>query len=158
MKATIKTKTNRKPLTIPPELLNSTSLKDSEDIDAYGCDSTILLLDKHMTPMQLVEAVDMLHSITCGLILQLEAAAGAYADSCRQISIPQEILDKAGIYEGAPLEILYDEGELYISVVPEEDDPVERLPGYLYDLLLDIDNMDHSALCFFLQSEEAVDE
>lgn len=158
MKATIKTKTNRKALTIPPELLNSTGLNAEDDIDAYGCGGAILLLGKQMTPMQLVDAIDMLHSITGGLILQLEAAAGAYADSCRQISIPQEILDKAGIYEGAPLEILYDEGELYISVVPEEDDPVERLPGYLYDLLLEIDNMDHSALRFFLNSEEAVDE
>ncbi len=157
MKATIKTKTNTKPLHIPPEIINTTSLKGSDDIDAYSCDSAILLLKKHLTPMQLVEAVDMLNSITNGLILQIEAAAGAYEENCRQISIPREILDKAGIHEGAPLEILYDEGELYISVVPEEDDPVECLPGYLYDLLAD-DDLDLGALRFFLNSEEPVDE
>lgn len=158
MKATIKTKNSKSSLTIPPELLNSTTLKDTDDIDAYGCNSAILMLDKHMTPMQLVDAVDMLHSIMNSLILRIEKKAKAYENSCRQISIPQEILDKAGIYEGAPLEILYDEGELYISIVPEEDDPVERLPGYLCDLLLGLDNLDRSALHFFLQSEGAVDE
>ncbi len=146
-----------KGLYIPPEILNTTSLKVADSIDVFSCDSAILLLKKHLTPMQLVEAVDMLNSITNGLILQIESAAGAYEENCRQISIPREILDKAGIHEGAPLEILYDEGELYISVVPEEDDPVERLPGYLYDLLAD-DDLDLGALRFFLNSEEPVDE
>lgn len=158
MKAEFTPRPNSKGLYIPSELLNSTGLNAEDNIDAYGCGGAILLLGKQMTPMQLVDAIDMLHSIAGGLILQLEAAAEAYEDSCRQLSILREILDKAGIYEGAPLEILYDEGELYISVASEEDDPLERLPGCLYDRLLEADELDPGALRLFLQSEEAVDE
>lgn len=146
-----------KGLYIPPEISDNTSLKDAGSIDVYACNSAILLLDKKMNPWQIVEALDMLNTITNALILRIEQAAREFEDDCRQICIPQELLDKAGIPDGTPLDILYDDGEIYITVSMEEDDPLERLPGFLYELL-DDDDLDHGALRLFLSSEEPVHE
>lgn len=146
-----------KGLYIPPEISDNTSLKDAASIDVYGCGSAILLLDRNLPPWKLVEAVDMLSTVTNTLILRIEEAAKSFEDDCRQISVPQEALDKAGIPDGAPLDILADEGEIYITVFTEEDDPLEHLPGFLYELFDDSD-LDHGALRLFLNSEEPVHE
>lgn len=145
-----------KGLYIPPEISDKTSLKDADRIDAYACNSAVLLLDKKMTPWQLVKAVDMLNTVATSLIMRLEKAARDYEESCRQISVPKELLKLAGIPFGAPLDISAGDGEIYISVA-EEDDPLEHLPRFLREFF-DDEDLDSEALRLFLNSEESVYE
>lgn len=146
-----------KGLYIPAAISDSTSLKDASSIGVYACDSTILLLNKKMTPWRLVETIDMLNTVVNDLILRVESAAKDFENNCRQIYIPEELLLEAGIQDGAPLDILCDEGEIYITISAEEDDPLDHLPGFLYEFL-DDEGLDHNALRLFLNSEEAVHE
>lgn len=145
-----------KGLYIPSEISDKTSLKDADRIDAYACNSAVLLLDKKMTPWQLVKAVDMLNTVATSLIMRLEKAARDYEESCRQISVPEELLKLAGIPFGAPLDISAGDGEIYISVA-EEDDPLEHLPRFLREFF-DDEDLDSEALRLFLNSEESVYE
>lgn len=145
-----------KGLYIPSEISDKTSLKDADRIDAYACNSAVLLLDKKMTPWQLVKAVDMLNTVATSLIMRLEKAARDYEESCRQISVPEELLKLADIPFGAPLDISAGDGEIYISVA-EEDDPLEHLPRFLREFL-DDEDLDSEALRLFLNSEESVHE
>lgn len=145
-----------KGLYIPPELSDKTSLKDADSIDVYACDSAILLLDKKMNPWQLVKAVDMLNTVATSLIMRLRNAARDYEESCRQISVPEELLKLADIPFGAPLDISAGDGEIYISVA-EEDDPLEHLPRFLREFL-DDEDLDSAALSLFLNSEESIYE
>lgn len=146
-----------KGLYIPSAISDNTSLKDAASIEVYACDSAILLLDKKLNPWQLVEAVDMLNTAVTELIIRLEKAASSFEDNCHQIFVPKELLIEAGIPDGAPLDILCDEGEIYITVSDEEDDPLEHLPRFLYEFL-DDEGLDHNALRQFLNSEEAAHE
>lgn len=145
-----------KGLYIPPELSDKTSLKDADSIDVYACNSAMLLLDKKMNPWQLVEAIDMLNTVATSLIMRLEKAARDYEESCRQISVPEELLKLADIPFGAPLDISAGDGEIYISVA-EEDDPLEHLPRFLREFF-DDEDLDSAALSLFLNSEEPVHE
>lgn len=146
-----------KGLYIPAEISDKTSLKDADSIDVYACDSAILLLDKRLTPWQLVKAVDMLNTVVTELIIRLEKAAHGFEDNCRQICVPEELLIEAGILFGAPLDILCDDGEIYITVADEEDDALEHLPRFLYEFL-DDEGLNHNALRLFMNSEEAIYE
>lgn len=146
-----------KGLYIPPELSDKTSLKDADSIDAYACDSAILLLGKNMTPWQFVKAIDMLNTVATSLIMRLKNAARDYEESCRQISVPEELLKLADIPFGAPLDIMCDEGEIYITVSEEEDDALEHLPRFLREFL-DEEDLDSEALRLFLNSEESIYE
>lgn len=146
-----------KGLYIPAAISDNTSLKDAHSIEVYACDSAILLLNKNMTPWQLVEAMDMLNTIMNDLVLQIESAAKKFEDNCRSILIPQELLDEAGIPAGAPLDVLCDDGEIYITVADEEDDVLEHLPRFLYEFL-DDEGLDHNALRLFMNSGEAIYE
>lgn len=146
-----------KGLYIPPELSDKTSLKDADSIDAYACDSVILLLDKKMNPWQFVKAVDMLNTVATSLIMRLEKAARDYEESCRQISVPEELLKLAGIPFGAPLDISAGDGEIYITISDEEDDPLEHLPRFLREFF-DDEDLDSAALSLFLNSEESIYE
>lgn len=145
-----------KGLYIPPELSDKTSLKDADSIDVYACNSAILLLDKKMNPWQLVEAIDMLNTVATSLIMRLKNAARDYEESCRQISVPEELLELAGIPFGAPLDISAEDGEIYISIA-EEDDPLEHLPRFLREFF-DDEDLDSAALRLFLNSEESIYE
>lgn len=145
-----------KGLYIPPELSDKTSLKDADSIDVYACDSAILLLDKKMNPWQLVKTIDMLNTVATSLIMRLKKAARDYEESCRQISVPEELLKLADIPFGAPLDISAGDGEIYISIA-EEDDPLEHLPRFLREFFDDGD-LDSEALRLFLNSEEPVYE
>ena len=91
-----------KGLYIPSAISDSTSLKDAASIEVYACDSAILLLNKKMTPWQLVESIDMLNTVVNDLILRVESAAKDFEDDCRHICIPEELLLEAGIPAGAP--------------------------------------------------------
>lgn len=146
-----------KGLYISPELSDKTSLKDADSIDVYACNSAILLLDKKMKPWQFVEAIDMLNTVATSLIMRLKNAARDYEESCRQISVPEELLKLAGIPFGAPLDIMCDEGEIYITISDEEDDPLEHLPRFLREFF-DDEDLDSEALRLFLNSEESVHE
>lgn len=145
-----------KGLYIPPEISDKTSLKDADSIDVYACNSAILLLDKKMNPWQLVEAIDMLNTVATSLIMRLKNAARDYEESCRQISVPEELLELAGIPFGAPLDISAEDGEIYISIA-EEDDPLEHLPRFLREFF-DDEDLDSAALRLFLNSEESIYE
>lgn len=143
-------------LYIPPEISDSTSLKNVDSIDVCACGSAILLMDKKMTPWQLVKAVDMLNTIAVSLITRLENAARDYENNSRQICIPEELLKLADIPYGAPLDISAGDGEIYISVA-EEDEPLEHLPRFLREFFDDAE-LDSTALSLFLSSEEPIYE
>lgn len=145
-----------KGLYIPPELSDKTSLKDADSIEVYACNSAMLMLDKKMNPWQLVKAIDMLDAVATSLIMRLKRAARDYEESCRQISVPEELLKLADIPFGAPLDISAGDGEIYISIA-EEDDPLEHLPRFLREFL-DDEDLDSAALSLFLNSEDTVHE
>jgi hypothetical protein len=110
-----------------------------------------------MTAWQIIKTVDMLNTVTTTLVMRLENAAKEYEAKCRRISVPEELLDMAGIPKGAPLDICAGEGELYISVLDEEDDPADALPDFLRDILSDTSS-DFGAVRHLLESGEKLHE
>ncbi len=158
MKTEMKPNSMKKGLELPPELLEKTTLKDAKRITVYGNECSVVMMNEAMTAMQIIRTVDMLNTVTLGLIMRLENAARLHEERCRKIAVPEELLDLAGIPRKAPLRICADEGEIYITVADEEDDdPVDALPSFLRDLLDDRD-LDFGALRCLLESEEPIHE
>ena len=158
MKTEMKPNSMKKGLELPSELLEKTTLKDTERITVYGNECGVVMMNEAMTAMQIIRTVDMLNTVTLGLIMRLENAARLHEERCRKIAVPEELLDLAGIPRKAPLRICADEGEIYITVADEEDDdPVDALPSFLRDLLDDCE-LDFGALRCLLESEELIHE
>ena len=158
MKTEMKPNSMKTGLERPSELLEKTTLKDAKRITVYGNECGVVMMNEAMTAMQIIRAVDMLNTVTLGLIMRLENAAKLHEDRCRKIAVPEELLDLAGIPRKAPLRICADEGEIYITVADEEDDdPVDALPSFLRDLLDDCE-LDFGALRCLLESEELIHE
>jgi bifunctional DNA-binding transcriptional regulator/antitoxin component of YhaV-PrlF toxin-antitoxin module len=144
-------------LHIPEEVLEKTSLKNAESISVYTNECSIVMMDEAMTALQIIRTVDMLNTVATGLIMRLETAARQHEEKCRRINIPEELLEMSGIPKGAPLDICVREGELYISVLEDEDDPAEALPSYLRDIF-DDSSLDFGVLRHLLESEEIIHE
>lgn len=158
MKTEMKPNSMKKGLELPPELLEKTTLKDAKRITVYGNECGVVMMNEAMTAMQIIRTVDMLNTVTLGLIMRLENAARLHEERCRKIAVPEELLDLAGIPRKAPLRICADEGEIYITVADEDDDdPVDALPSFLRDLLDDRE-LDFGALRCLLESEELIHE
>jgi hypothetical protein len=158
MKTEMKPNSMKKGLELPPELLEKTTLKDAKRITVYGNECGVVMMNEAMTAMQIIRAVDMLNTVTLGLIMRLENAARLHEERCRKIAVPEELLDLAGIPRKAPLRICAEEGEIYITVADEDDDdPVDALPSFLRDLLDDRE-LDFGALRCLLESEELIHE
>lgn len=158
MKTEMKPNSMKKGLELPSELLEKTTLKDAKRITVYGNECGVVMMNEAMTAMQIIRTVDMLNTVTLGLIMRLENAARLHEERCRKIAVPEELLDLAGIPRKAPLRICADEGEIYITVADEEDDdPVDALPSFLRDLLDDCE-LDFGALRCLLESEELIHE
>lgn len=158
MKTEMKPNSMKKGLELPPELLEKTTLKDAKRITVYGNECGVVMMNEAMTAMQIIRTVDMLNTVTLGLIMRLENAARLHEERCRKIAVPEELLDLAGIPRKAPLRICADEGEIYITVADEDDDdPVDALPSFLRDLLDDCE-LDFGALRCLLESEELIHE
>lgn len=158
MKTEMKPNSMKKGLELPPELLEKTTLKDAKRITVYGNECGVVMMNEAMTAMQIIRTVDMLNTVTLGLIMRLENAARLHEERCRKIAVPEELLDLAGIPRKSPLRICADEGEIYITVADEEDDdPVDALPSFLRDLLDDRE-LDFGALRCLLESEELIHE
>lgn len=158
MKTEMKPNSMKKGLELPPELLEKTTLKDAKRITVYGNECGVVMMNEAMTAMQIIRTVDMLNTVTLGLIMRLENAARLHEERCRKIAVPEELLDLAGIPRKAPLRICAEEGEIYITVADEEDDdPVDALPSFLRDLLDDRE-LDFGALRCLLESEELIHE
>ena len=157
MKTEMKGDSAKKGLHIPREIVEKTSLREAKKIHAYGNDSSIVLLAEGMSAWQTIKTVDMLNTVATSLIMRLENAVRTYEEKCRRITVPEELLGLAGIPRDAPLEVCADDGELYITVADEEDDPVDMLPAFLRDMLEDSD-LDFASLRHLLESEEAIHE
>ena len=158
MKTEMKPNSMKKGLELPPELLEKTTLKDAKRITVYGNECGVVMMNEAMTAMQIIRTVDMLNTVTLGLIMRLENAARLHEERCRKIAVPEELLDLAGIPRKAPLHICAEEGEIYITVADEDDDdPVDALPSFLRDLLDDCE-LDFGALRCLLESEELIHE
>ena len=158
MKTEMKPNSMKTGLELPSELLEKTTLKDAKRITVYGNECGVVMMNEAMTAMQIIRTVDMLNTVTLGLIMRLENAAKLHEDRCRKIAVPEELLDLAGIPRKTPLRICADEGEIYITVADEEDDdPVDALPSFLRDLLDDCE-LDFGALRCLLESEELIHE
>ena len=158
MKTEMKPNSMKKGLELPSELLEKTTLKDAKRITVYGNECGVVMMNEAMSAMQIIRTVDMLNTVTLGLIMRLENAARLHEERCRKIAVPEELLDLAGIPRKAPLRICADEGEIYITVADEDDDdPVDALPSFLRDLLDDCE-LDFGALRCLLESEELIHE
>ena len=158
MKTEMKPNSMKTGLELPSELLEKTTLKDAKRITVYGNECGVVMMNEAMTAMQIIRAVDMLNTVTLGLIMRLENAARLHEERCRKIAVPEELLDLAGIPRKAPLRICAEEGEIYITVADEDDDdPVDALPSFLRDLLDDCE-LDFGALRCLLESEELIHE
>ena len=158
MKTEMKPNSMKKGLELPPELLEKTTLKDAKRITVYGNECGVVMMNEAMTAMQIIRAVDMLNTVTLGLIMRLENAARLHEERCRKIAVPEELLALAGIPRKAPLRICADDGEIYITVADEDDDdPVDALPSFLRDLLDDCE-LDFGVLRCLLESEELIHE
>lgn len=157
MKTEMKGNSAKKGLHIPREIVEKTSLREAKKIRVYGNESSIVLLAEEMTAWQLIKTVDMLNTVTTTLVMRLENAAKEYEAKCRRISVPEELLDMAGIPKGAPLDICAGEGELYISVLDEEDDLADALPDFLRDILSDT-SPDFGVVRHLLESGEKLHE
>lgn len=157
MKNEFKPKCAGKGFCIPDEIVEGTSLKRAETVDAYSNSGSILLLDRRMTAKQIIQTVDMLNTVATGLVMRLERAAMLHEEKYRRIAVPEELLEMAGIPKGVPLDICAREGELYISVACDEEDVQEVLPSFLRELFSDCE-LDFNALRFLLDSEEPIHE
>ena len=143
--------------TVPDEIGSETSLKEAEVLDAYSNRRAVLLLDREMTAMEIVQTVDMLSTVSTSLIMRLERAAMLHEERCRRVSIPEELLEMAGIPKNAPLNIEADDGEIYISTVREGEDLSEGLPSFLREIFSDCE-LDFAALRWLFESEAPISE
>lgn len=157
MKTEFKPKIAVKGFCLPDEIVEDTTLKEADTIDFYSNRSSILMLDRQMTARQIISTVDMLNSVATTLILRLKSIAKEYEEKCRRVTIPEELLQAAGIPKNAPLTIEADDGEIYITVASEDEDLTETLPSFLVDLFSDC-KLDFSALRFLFDSEEPIHE
>ena len=146
-------------LHIPAEILEDTTLKDAEKINVYGNESSFVMMNEAMTAMQIIRTVDMLNTVAAGLLMRLENAVRRHEENCRQIIIPEQLLELAGIPGQAPLRICADEGEINITVAEDadDDDPADALPSFLRELFEGSD-LDFGALRWLLESEELIHE
>ncbi len=157
MKNKITVKGGSKQFTIPEEIMEHSQLKKAEILDAYSDPGSVVLLQRQLTAMQIVRTVDMLNTIATGLIMRLERAAMQHKERCRHIHVPEELLEMAGIPEGASLSINAAEGEVYITIAEDEEDLRETLPSFLRNLFEDCE-LDFAALRYLLESEAPVGE
>lgn len=157
MKITIKPQLSDEGLCIPNKIVRKTTLANAEKAFLYANEAGVLLLNEALTAWQIIKTVDMLNTVATSLIMRLENAAREHEERCRRICVPEELLKMAGIPKGAPLSIETGDGEIFISVADEEDDPAERLPSFLRDLLED-SHLDFGALRFLLNGEEPIHE
>lgn len=144
-------------LHIPQEFADKTGLKDAADIDLLGNKGFLLLLDSGLTPMQMVETLQMFDAATRNLITRLEVAARKVQKECVRIIhgpdhvhiiFPNSLLAIAGFSPYANLDVEMCNGEIYIteeseSAADEDDDPLDHVPEHLIKLLagrgLDLD-------------------
>ncbi len=170
MKKTIEIKQNADALVIPAEIVSRTSLLEAGDIDAYGTNAALLLLGQEMTPMEIVQAADMLHNAVRGLCDRLKNICQAvqdcsihveYAPDGVHISLSKALLESAGFCMNTLLDIDIDDGELYIHQAceedeeneGEEDDPLEQAPDFLLNIMEDR-GVSLDTLGYVLQMEE----
>ena len=84
MKTEMKPNSMKTGLELPSELLEKTTLKDAKRITVYGNECGVVMMNEAMTAMQIIRAVDMLNTVTLGLIMRLENAAKLHEDRCRR--------------------------------------------------------------------------
>ena len=72
-------------LHIPEEVLEETSLKNAESISVFTNESSVVMMNEAMTAWQIIRTVDMLNTVTLGLIMRLENAARLHEERCRKI-------------------------------------------------------------------------
>ena len=147
-------------LYIPPELMSEAGLENADDLCAFTAKNALLLLNDEMTPRQLVGAIKMLRDVGMVLINRLASEARDYQQECVPIFVPRAVMEASGIPKGAPLDILADEGEIYIAealVECEEDEPLYGVPSFLQDILRD-QGLNLDVLGLFLGGEDEDDE
>lgn len=157
MKTEMNTNSAKKGLTIPAEIVSQTRLAEAERLSVYGSESCIVLVNKTPTAWEIINTVEMLIHVSAGLTMRLDNAAKEYETACRSVKIPEELLEMSGIPKGAPLDICAGEGEIYISVLDEEDDPTEAIPPFLWDVFAR-SKVDFGVLRHLLESEDTIRE
>lgn len=147
-------------LYIPTVLLAEAGLETADDLSAFTAKNGLLLLNDEMTPRQLVGVIKMLRDVGLDLINRLANEARDYQQECVPIFVPRAVMEASGIPKGAPLDILADEGEIYIAealVECEEDEPLYGVPSFLQDILRD-QGLNLDVLSHFLGGEDEDDE
>ena len=86
MKTEMKPNSMKTGLELPSELLEKTTLKDAKRITVYGNECGVVMMNEAMTAMQIIRTVDMLNTVTLGLIMRLENAARLHEERCRKIA------------------------------------------------------------------------
>ena len=143
-----------KHFSIPDEIMENSTLKQAETIDAYSNPCSMLLLNRKLTAKQIIQTVDMLNTVATGLVMRLERAAMLHEERYRRVAIPEELLREAGIPQGVLLDICAGDGEIYITITEEEP---EEIPSFLRELFEDCE-LDFGALRRLLESEEPICE
>ena len=147
-------------LYISPIIVAEAGLENTDNISIYTTKNALLLVDDDMTPRQLVRVINMLRDVGLERINWLANDARDYQRECVPVYIPRDVMEAAGIPKGAPLDILADEGEIYIAealVECEEDEPLYGVPPFLQDILTDR-GVDLNVLSHFLGGEDEDDE
>lgn len=148
---------NTKKLTIPDEIMKQTKLGEAEALRVFGNDGCLILLHKNPTAWEICMASELMIHI-CGMLgWRLINAVKKQEAKCRTVKIPDELLEMSGIPKGAPLDICAGEGEIYISTLDEEDDPMEALPDFIRDYIAEY-KLDINALRHLLESEDQIHE
>lgn len=131
---------------VPSAALKISGLEGGEKAEIHTLNSTVVVLKKQMTAMELIRAADSLHGLATELTAHLAMACGECGeceDGCPfddleegMLELPDYLRREACIPDGAKLCAYADDEEKTVTIgVAEYDYDLRDVPPYLLEML-----------------------
>lgn len=111
-------------------LLTSSGMEPGTPVDIQASEDAAVVLRETMTAAELVGTIQFLRTITTDLLIHLAKACGP-CDNCsadcpclqaeESLSVPDALLEEAGIPKGAKLDVFAEEGTIHITATEGPD-------------------------------------
>ena len=135
-------------LTIPAAILEATGIDDVGVADVKVFDSSFTVLKGRMTAMELIHTIEELSALASDLTVQLakvcgrchdceECSAEGYDADTESITLPDFLLDEAGIPKDAKLGAIVNEEDNTVTIGEADYDyDLSDVPGDILDVLI----------------------
>jgi bifunctional DNA-binding transcriptional regulator/antitoxin component of YhaV-PrlF toxin-antitoxin module len=135
-------------LTIPAAILEATGIEEVGIAEVKVFDSSFTVLKGRMTAMELIRTIKELSALASDLTVQLakscgrchdcdECSAEGYDGDDERITLPDYLLDEAGISKDAKLGAIVNEDDNTVTIGEAEYDyDLSDVPGDILDILI----------------------